>query len=298
MERLRRFLESLAYANVWLSLTAGGLSMATLYFVGERSLTGPLAVGVLLPVASMYAVYTFDKVVKWDPVADAANDPARSAFIATFRPYLLGLAGLGAVLGGVLAFLSPGGAKALALFVVPFPIAIAYGTNVLPARFRYRRLKDVTGGKSLTVAATWALTCVTLPLVATGKSPSITMHLALFGWVLARFFVNTVFFDVGDVVGDEAAGTRTIPVVLGAVRTLRLLEFSAVSATIVGLGAAMLSPFRVPAAGCVIANGAFDLWYVREGRKGRDLGFVCDVYADGIGVLTAATVVVCVLFSS
>ena len=159
------WLEKLAYSNVWLALTASGFAIATLFVAGARDITRVHLVAVLLPALSMYVVYTFDKVVKADPVADAQNDPERSAFVEKYKPLLLALAGVALLVGSGLATVSPGGVRALALFGVPFPIAYAYGTNVLPPGFRYRRLKDVTGGKSLTVAATWAVVGVTLPLV-------------------------------------------------------------------------------------------------------------------------------------
>jgi 4-hydroxybenzoate polyprenyltransferase len=270
--------------------------MATLFAAGARKPDARLFVATLLPALSMYVVYTFDKVVQWDPVADAENDPDRSAFIGKHRSALLALAAVALGLGIVLAYLSPGGLRAVALFAIPFPIAYAYGTNVLPAGFRYRRLKDVTGGKSLTVAATWALVGVTLPIVAASQAVSFPLHAALFGWLLVRFFVNTVFFDIGDIDGDTRAGTRTIPVVLGAERTYALLEVAVLGSVVLGVVSAALSPTKLAMAAIVLANGAFDLWFVREGRRSKNLGFLCDVVADGMGLFAAATVVAGAVF--
>lgn len=294
----KTWLEQLAYSNVWLALTATGFAMATLFVAGSRELTRATGVAVLLPALSMYVVYTFDKVVKWDPVADAQNDPERSAFIGKHRSILMAGAAVATAVGAGLAYLSPGGLRALALFVVPFPIAYAYGTNVLPATFRYRRLKDVTGGKSVTVAATWALVGVTLPLVAAGREIPLPFHTMLFSWLFVRFFVNTVFFDIGDIEGDTEAGTLTIPVVLGEERTYSLLEASVVVSAIVGLAAAELSPALLPTVALVLASGAYDLWFVREGQRATNLGYLCDVVADGMGIFTGLAVLSAASFSS
>jgi len=293
-----RFVETLAYSNVWLSLTASGLAVATLFFCGERSLTEPLAVAVLLPALAMYVVYTYDKVARWDPFADAQNDPARSRFVLEFRRGLLVLGAIAALAGVVLAFRSAGGVRAVALFVAPFPIAVAYGTKVLPEGFRYRRLKDVPFGKSLSVAATWALTCVTLPLVALGKPVPALLHAALFVWCLGRFFVNTVFFDIGDVAGDIREGTRTLPVVFGAERTFRALVHTSIATAVVGVGAACLSPFVLPAAACAIVCGMYDVTYVRRGEEGEDLGFLCDIVADGTGIFSGFAAALLAFFAA
>ncbi len=296
MRWTKTWLEKCAYSNAWLAATASGFSMATLFAAGARKPDARSLVAALLPALSMYVVYTFDKVVQWDPVADAENDPERSAFIGKHRSVLMALAVVALGLGIVLAYQSPGGLRAVALFGLPFPIAYAYGTNVLPAGFRYRRLKDVTGGKSVTVAGTWALVGVTLPLVAAGRGVSLPLHAALFAWLFVRFFVNTVFFDIGDIEGDTRAGTRTIPVVLGSERTYALLEVAVLGSVIVGLVSAALSPARLAVSGIVLANGAFDLWFVREGQRSKSLGFLCDVVADGMGLFVAATVVAAALF--
>ena len=292
------WLEKLAYSNVWLALTASGFAIATLFVAGARDITRVHLVAVLLPALSMYVVYTFDKVVKADPVADAQNDPERSAFVEKYKPLLLALAGVALLVGSGLATVSPGGVRALALFGVPFPIAYAYGTNVLPPGFRYRRLKDVTGGKSLTVAATWAVVGVTLPLVAAGRAAPPALHGFLFAWLLARFFVNTVFFDIGDIEGDLEAGTRTIPVVLGEARTYALLEVSVVASVIIGLNAAALSPAMLPAVALVLAAAGYDMWFLREGQRAESLAYVCDVVADGMGVFTGLAALCAASFSS
>lgn len=267
----------LAFANIWLALSASGLALAA-FVACDVALD---VVALLLPALTTYVVYTFDKVVKLDPVADVVNDPERTRFLVRHRRLLLTLAGLALVGGGVLA--ATRGPLAFVLFMVPFPIGFAYSTPVLPRRFRYRRIKDLTGGKSLVVALTWSIMAVSLPLAATGAALDTGLHALAFLWIAARFFVNTVLFDIDDVPGDRAAGIRTLPVWLGVPRTFTLLRVTLVVALGIGLGMAWLgTPVTLA---IVLLSAAFDVVYLEAARRRRGpLGFLGDVVADGLGV--------------
>ncbi|MEZ4380883.1 MAG: UbiA family prenyltransferase, partial [Nannocystaceae bacterium] len=214
---MRRALLRLAYANVLISLHAAGFACAALVLCGEALSLPALA----LPTAAMFVVYTFDKVARFDP-QDDANDPQRSAFIRTWRAPLLVAGGLAALVGGAAALRS-GGLVAL-LFALPLLAGVLYALPLLPAGAPLRRIKDVTGLKSLYVAAVWVATAGLLPLAVVGAPLDASAGLALVAaWILARTLINTIYFDLGDLEGDRASGTRTIPVVFGFVATRRLL---------------------------------------------------------------------------
>lgn len=280
---MRSFLLRLAYGNFWLAASASGLAAVSLSAC--RLPWDSAALG--LPSLAVFVVYTLDKVAKWEP-ADGENDPERSAFIGRWRLLLLVLGGSALLLGAAWAY-----ARSFATlfwFVVPFPIALAYGTPVLPSRFRYRRLKDITGGKSLTVAVTWSAMCVSLPVAAVGGETS-AGYLILFAWVFLRFFVNTVFFDIGDVAGDAKEGVITLPVWLGVSRTVRYLELVTFLALAVGVGLVWMTP-TAPVIAAIAFGFLYDLAYLRAFRTTKDLGFLCDVVVDGLGIATGLVVVV------
>lgn len=279
-------LTKLAYSNVWLALSASGLALAV------AALTGTTldAVALVLPTLIAYVVYTFDKVVKLDPVADALNDPARTALLVRHRPLLLTLAGL-ALVGGTLMAATKN-LETVVLFLVPLPIGIAYSTPFMPKRFRVRRLKDITGGKSLVVAATWAIMTVSLPLAAVESQADGVLVFFAFAWVTARFFVNTVLFDIDDVPGDRAAGTRTLPVWLGVASTFEILFTMLALSLGLGVGLVATSPELGFALFVVGACFAFDVAYLEAARRRRGpLGFLGDVVADGLGVWSGALAV-------
>lgn len=278
---MRRLLFALAFSNAWIALTAGGLALAAVVIGGW-----PLRWdAVVLPILSMFAVYTFDKVLGYDPVSDPENDPERSAFIARRgRPLLAG-----AVVGLVAACVVAARVSwlAVALVLLPIGVGIAYGFKLLPAGFRYRRLKDITGVKSLAVALAWGACCGLLPATLLGAPWDRAVWL-LAAWTGMRLLINTVFFDLGDLEGDRAEGTVTIPVALGFGRTRALLVALAVFAWAAATGATLAG--WLPARAHVVNLVALlELGYLAQARdEGADLGFACDVVADGVGLVAAA----------
>lgn len=213
---LRRLLFLLAFSNLWIAATAAGFAYASAVLAGWS----PGWELALLPGLSMFAVYTFDKVLGYDPVSDPENDPERSAFIERWGRPLLVLAATGLVAGGALAMRS-GGWLALGLFLLPIVVGALYGLKVLPRSFRYRRLKDVTGVKNLTVGLTWGACSALLPAALLGTWGREAWLAA--GWAALHMTINTTYFDMGDVKGDRAEGTPTLPVVIGFGRTRALL---------------------------------------------------------------------------
>lgn len=284
---MRRLLLRLAYANVVISLHAAGLACAALVLAGERLSLSAIA----LPAAAMYAVYTFDKVARFDP-QDAVNDPERSAFIRRLRRPLL-IAGAITAIGGGGAALAHGPAAAL-LFALPLVAGVLYALPLLPRGAPARRIKDVTGLKSIYVAAVWTATTGALPLVVAGAPIEATPALMLVGaWLFSRMFVNTVYFDLGDLEGDRASGTRTIPVVLGFAGARRLLQGINLVAGVLLVGGAAIG--WLPAAAYVLhASTIYAALYLDRAAEGRDLGFLCDVVVDGEGVVIGVLGVVAV----
>lgn len=276
-----RVLLGLAYANVLISLHAAGFACAALVLSGE-----PLSLpAIALPATAMYVVYTFDKVVRFDP-QDDTNDPERSAFVRRWRAPLLVAGALAAGVGGGAALNS--GPLVSLLFALPLVAGVLYALPLLPTRAGYARIKDVTGLKSIYVAGVWTTTAVLLPLALTGAAIEVSAALGLICvWVLARLLINTIYFDLGDLDGDRENGTRTIPVVFGFARTRRLLI------ALHGLAALLLTAGAVlgalpPAAHIINAVTLYGFVYLGLADERRDLGFLCDVIVDGEGAVIGA----------
>lgn len=273
---MRRLLLQLAYSNLWIALTAGGCAFVTQVLLGLP----PDPRAPWLCFVAMYAVYTFAKAVRFDPVADGLNDPQRTAFLKRWRAALIALA-VGSF--GAAWWCEP----AYPFFLIwPVLTAVAYDVKLLPRGFRYRRLKDVTGVKSLVVAVTWSVLTVLVPvrLADQAITPAVGVLLAWNGLV---WFINTVLFDVGDMTGDREEGVVTVPLWLGRQQTLRLLaglDLLAMALLWHGQKAGWLTP----AAGAVNLLGLYLLACIQAAKRLKDTGFLCDVVIDGLGLAAAA----------
>lgn len=240
---------------------------------------------MLLAVLAMFWVYTFAKAVHFDPAADEANDPERTIFLRRHRVPLIAFGVFGLVLGSSLAWRH--GAATLLLFWAPTVIGLAYDLKFLPARFRYRRLKDVPGLKGTSVALAW--TVLALGLCWThGAEASLTQWSFLFWWNFAMWFVNTTYFDLGDVAGDRLEGTRTLPVALGFAATRRLLHLANLLAALSLLGAAGAGLVSSVAGRVLCLHGLQFLLLLRAKDEQTDIAFECDVLFDGVFLFAAA----------
>ncbi len=273
---------ALAYTNLWIALSAASEVWVTQILLGIAwNWQAPF-----VAFATMLMVYTFAKTIHFDPQADALNDPERTALLLRWRWPLIGLS---TVL--YIAALSIAQGMSLAGWCLfPFATAILYDVKLLPTRLRYRRLKDIPGIKSVVVAFTWAVTTVWVPVLVSGSRPSGIG--VLFLWNFLLWFVNTVFFDMGDMRGDRLEGTRTLPLLLGFRTCRRLLLALALLAAVVlwwGQSRALVSPL----AGWANLLSLYTFAYVLAGRsEDDDLGFLCDVVADGVFIAGAGLLAV------
>ncbi|MFP3952130.1 MAG: UbiA family prenyltransferase [Candidatus Bathyarchaeia archaeon] len=106
------------------------------------------------------------------------------------------------------------------LLVISFPLlsGLVYSLKLLPC---LPRLKEVLGGKSLTVAFTWAITGTLLPGISWRLG--VEVPAMVFTYIFIQLFINTVLFDMIDMEGDLESGIITIPIHLDRTGTVRLL---------------------------------------------------------------------------
>ncbi len=80
----------------------------------------------------------------------------------------------------------------------------------------FRRIKEITWLKNLSVAALWGGCVVLIPAFYAGVSPLAHPLLGLIGFGLfVSTFNNTLFDDIRDLAGDRAAKIRTLPIEYG-----------------------------------------------------------------------------------
>lgn len=272
---LWRFWLKVAYSNVWIALSAGAQ-----VYVNFRLLETVVApVPVILAILSMFWVYTFAKAVHVDPKADQENDPERTAFLLAHRGPLVGGGLLGLLFGSWLAWRE--GLSTLLVFWTPTVIGLLYDLRILPSQFRYRRLKDVPGLKGTSVALAWTLLVLGLVHDYGARATSV-QWLVLFVWNFSMWFINTTYFDLGDLDGDRLEGTRTLPVTMGYAFTRRLLHVLNILSAL-GLLLAHRRGWLPSLALSLLCLNALQAWLlVRARDESSDIGWECDIAFDGM----------------
>ena len=276
---MRLLLCRLAYSNLWIALNAIGQAYVNCLLL---QITAPEA--CWLCGLSMFFVYTFAKTVRFDPKADMANDPERMSFLMRWRWPLIALASLRFLQG--LFLTRTDGPRAL-LFTFALLGAVLYDVKWLPRGFRYRRLKDITGVKSLVVALIWGVQTAGLPAYDAGLSLLDPAVLAVILYGSMSMFVNTVYFDIGDMKGDRLEGVVTLPLHWGLRGTVRRLHL--VNLAMAVWLASIWQRGLVGQAALWLAPMAIFVWiFLRQARSEEsELGFWCDVVVDGAYVFFA-----------
>jgi 4-hydroxybenzoate polyprenyltransferase len=174
------------------------------------------ASGKLLPLwlAGALVVYNLDRL-KRDP-ADSVNTPERVLWHGMLRRWSWLLTAAGAAVL-VLWPLWTGDGVLLLMTGLALPLSLSYSFPLLGPR-----LKDVPVLKTL-FAPLMVLTAVLAPPILLQGLAVRPPLLLTAGWSLCLLMFNMLLCDLRDIGGDRAAGTRSLPVLLGAKGTQGLL---------------------------------------------------------------------------
>lgn len=188
----------------------------------------PLVMGLVA-----FAIYTNDRIM--DAETNELSNPAHTDFVRRHKYPLYVLAAIAYGLALGLSIL--GGPIPFALSLLPGVFWVLYAKKWLPEIvFHVRRLKEVFLVNSFVVAFGWAFTALLLPIGFT-QTPLTPSAGIVLGYFFLRSFVNTEIPNIRDITADRAAGIRTLPVVLGVVRTKQVLVvINLLAAALVGGG--------------------------------------------------------------
>lgn len=160
-------------------------------------------------------IYNLDRL-KTDP-ADPINIPRRSREAVKWRKF---------------SFFA---AAASALSLVALPLwegdylmaALAIGGGVFCANYSLAplgfRFKDVPFVKTLFAPTIVTAALLAPPLLEQGAGNAAVHYLTATAWTWCVLMFNMLLCDMRDINGDSLTGTRSLPVALGAGRTVRLL---------------------------------------------------------------------------
>jgi 4-hydroxybenzoate polyprenyltransferase len=272
-------------SSTLISLTASMILLISFVLYGIK-------IDIFLLVASFsvtFAVYNLDRLVKQKE--DLINDPSRSRLFESKRKIW------GPVIAiSVVAAVSLSASKGLSVLLTllsPLLVLVGYvfGFPHMP------RLKDIPGVKNLVLVLTWSLVPTILPNLSVERpaTDGILLSSLIFYFIFAKAMINTILFDVRDIQGDERAGVRTLPVVLGIKRTGRIL-FALNATLILWIAVSYVHGFFSPYLPLLCANIAYGFWYIE--LLTRNLGqrrILTDLLVDGewmpLGLLIVATMV-------
>jgi len=235
--KLKRVLEMLAYANVYVALGASLLSVAAHALM---RLPASLAEAAM---AASYAFAMHSLNIYLDRNAIQLNDPGRAAFYHRWRSAftLTSIAALVISLGIAINI----GFLAFCVLVVLILLGLIYAVPViLPARWQKLsalKIKDIPTSKTFSVPIAWASVTVIVPHVSVSHHSYVQMVFAF--WVIFLIvLVRTAMLDLVAVRGDRLVGKETLVVLVGEKRTthfitwiLGLLAFSSVLGPFSGL---------------------------------------------------------------
>ena len=171
----------------------------------------------------VYAMHIMNRLL--DKGASTYNDPERAHFYTRYR---LPLA-LSAILSMAAALLlvCSLGVKSFFAMAGLLLIGSIYSLPIVPLSrrhlWRYTKIKDIPGSKTLSQALAWGAVIALLPLLERSPSawaPSIIGFLFVFSVV----YVRSALFDIFQVQGDLIVGVETLPITLGERKTLLLLR--------------------------------------------------------------------------
>jgi 4-hydroxy-3-methylbut-2-enyl diphosphate reductase len=205
-----------------LLVALGGFALA--YAAAILSGRTPDLIHPCLALLYIYAMHVLNRFL--DKGASTYNDPERAGFYGKHRGFL--------ILSGVFSMIGALGLSYYLGTMVFFAIAglsilgIIYSIPIVPIRlrhlWRYSKIKDIPGSKTLSVALAWGVLISLLPLLEP-TSMALLPAIISFFVVFSMVYVRSAIFDIFQVQGDLIVGVETLPIVLGEKRTLLLLRW-------------------------------------------------------------------------
>jgi 4-hydroxy-3-methylbut-2-enyl diphosphate reductase len=242
----------------------GGLALA--YAVSVLCARVPDPVYPSLAFFYLYAMHVFNRFLDKD--ASTYNDPERANFYRKYRGFLIISATISMIASFTLSFFQ---STMTFLAILGLSIlGIIYSIRILPISpkrlWRYTKIKDIPGSKTLSVALAWSVVITLLPLLTSTHMDWPAASVSFF-LVFSMVYVRSALFDIFQAQGDLIVGVETLPIVLGEKKTLFLLKgviLSGVLISAVGGIFGLVGPFIYLLLLCLLSLGLSLLAYERS----------------------------------
>lgn len=201
---LQRVALALVHSNLAIAASAAGVALTTVVLTGLPREPLP----VLFVFVAAWFTYTTNRFT--DRIEDARNLPERAQFIRRYGKPLLVTAGVAyAAFVGLTAYFAP---RMLPFLALPVIGILAY------ARHAIKRHAAIKNGA---VGAIWAAIPVGLGVYyGAGLDSTLGLIALVIFW---HIVLAAALFDIKDVAGDEAIGSRTLPIVLSPDTTRQIV---------------------------------------------------------------------------
>lgn len=210
----------LLLTNIYIALAAGTLCFACAKLQGARGVVPQVLISMLY-VLSMHILNHL-----MGRKADRFNDPERAEFYARYMAWLTVLASAAGAAGLYIAYTL--GAAPFAILLLMSVMGLSYNLRIIPGVLvrssGMKRLRDIPGSKTVLIAVAWGIVTSVFPAFAASSGGMGPGTLAAFVWASGMVFARTAFFEVLDMQGDRIVGKETIPILIGARRSMRVLK--------------------------------------------------------------------------
>lgn len=272
-------IQFLVFSSIFMGMQGWGLVYVAAFIQGVECSPACIVITFLFG----FSIYNLNR--KTDEKEDVVNHQDRYRFTKKYEKYLYTAAILGCSFALVLAAWC--GLMTFLIVVLPFVLGILYSIPCLPPSTGYRRLKEIPLLKNLIVAIAWGVPLTFISLFITNTSVTLATVISLI-FLCSFVFIASVLPDIRDTEGDKIAGIRTIPVIIGAQRTI--IVITGVN-LIVGISAVIISAiYLAPAAALVLAvSTLYTHISIQSFARIEKKDIICDIMTDGqfifIGIL-------------
>jgi 4-hydroxy-3-methylbut-2-enyl diphosphate reductase len=204
--------------NLYLAFGAGSLCYACSKLQNIKH-------GLLSAIVAMMYVLSMHILNHLTAIRSAMyNEPERAEFYKRHKTEMTALSLTVGAFGLFLVFHM--GSFPFALLLVMSLMGLSYNLRLFPAGLgdnQYRKISDIPGSKTILISIAWGVVTALLPALSSRESftlATIPAFLLSTGMVFSR----TVFYDILDMQGDRIVGQRTLPLLMGAKKTIRLLK--------------------------------------------------------------------------
>lgn len=275
---LWRLATLLTRSNAYSALATVALTYASCQLMG---IAAPSPIFLLSAFCYVFAVTTLNRLSPGD--GPEPVPPPRVAFYRRHAGPLLAASVLIA-LGSFAALAISRAWGPLLLLLVAYGLGVAYSVRLVPRKLlplaRIARLKDVPASKDIFIAIGWLVVCVLVPWVGHGAG-ALPAFAAACVFTFGLTFVKANVVDLRDMQEDRLLGRETLPILLGAKSTRRVmsgLTLGVAAALALAAAVGWAPPVAWPLLAAPLCLLAYLLWSKRS-PQASDVA--CTLIADG-----------------